>query len=393
MRKSWLPKGGENLFQGIKRKTAEARVRGINIIDLSIGVPAGAAFIEARQVAADAILSSEEALHAYQDNSCAVVDFARRFVQAHLPGILMDSEKAAFLAIPGIKPMLGLVPLACGGIRNNLVVATMTNPGYPVPATQCDYLRIANYSLPLNPGNSFRFNVWDIAKSTKLLMLNYPHNPSGQIVTEDWWQRICEYCEWNEIRLVNDCAYQVLSHDPESSTLAETAVDYPELSWMELFSVSKEIGNGTGWRVGAAVGSPDFVYDLATIKGNTDSGLVAPMAAGALYALENCQKAIDDQRKAYSERLNLLSGIFKDCGIRLALEPKAGFFVLCEAPTKAFGMEVKNAAAFNDLMIEEAGIVGVPFDPYIRYSVTRPVEEKAHEIEAAFRKAKISYWH
>ena len=60
------------------------------------------------------------------------------------------------------------------------------------------------------------------------------------------------------------------------------ANDYPALSWSEAFTAAKLIGNGTGWHVGAMVGSPDFIADIKEIKGKTDTGFVPPMAVGAL---------------------------------------------------------------------------------------------------------------
>ena len=61
----------------------------------------------------------------------------------------------------------------------------MTSPGYPIPADWCAYHPlVTHYALPLNPGNAFRFATDEIAPGTDLIMLNYPHNPSGQVATE-----------------------------------------------------------------------------------------------------------------------------------------------------------------------------------------------------------------
>ena len=64
-------------------------------------------------------------------------------------------------------------------------------------------------------------------------MLNYPHNPSGQVATRDWLRQLCEVCSARNIRLFNDAAYYVLSYGPESATLSDIAPDYPDLSWAE----------------------------------------------------------------------------------------------------------------------------------------------------------------
>jgi len=393
---SRLPEGGTNLFQSIKEKRRLAEEKGIRILNMSIGQPSGPALISAREAAAQAVLSEDERAHEYQDNdSLYVSDFARRFVQYHSRWWLRDcgmEGRIEFLPIPGIKPMLGLVPLACGSQNNDIIVGTTTDPGYPTPADLCDYLNVKNYALNLNPDNRFRFGTTNIQKGTDLLMVNYPHNPSGQIATKEWWERICSYCEKNRIRIFDDAAYAGLSHSKDHYTLADVAVNYPDLSWLEAYSASKLIGNGTGWRIGAMAGSPDFIGDLATIKGNTDSGFVAPMAAGVIHAVENDKKGIEAHRQIYQERISLLIGILSPLGMKLAVDPGAGFFTLWMAPKTAFGEAIQNAEHFNNLMIEETGVVGVPFGKhYIRYAVTNDIKAMKEEIATAFKKANISY--
>ena len=391
MRKSLLPAGGVNLFQGIKTKCREAEASGQKLYRLSIGQPAGPALLSARKAAAEAVMSDLESMHEYQDNgSPGIPDFARRFIQAHFDFNLAGKD-VDYLPIPGNKPMLGLAELACGAARQQYIIGTMDKPGYPTPTDWAKYLHLKQYTLPLNPENKFRFQPADIKKGTRLLSVNYPHNPSGQIATREWWTSICAHCAKNDIRLFNDNPYYVLSHIKESCALTEVAADFRELSWAEAFSASKVISNGTGWRIGAMVGSPDFIGDIATIKGNTDSGFVAPMAIGVLNAIENDKVNVAACRELYKRRIKILIDILVGHGMRLAIEPGAGFFTLWKRPDKAFGEAIKDAEHFNYLMIERTGVVGVHFDPYMRYSVTGNIEAMANVIEDAFAKAKIGY--
>ncbi|MCH7828848.1 aminotransferase class I/II-fold pyridoxal phosphate-dependent enzyme [Patescibacteria group bacterium] len=389
-RRSWLPEGKQNLFQAVKAKRAEAEARGIKVLNLAIGQPTGPAFLVARMVAAQAVMSKEESMHEYQDNgSPGVPDFARKFVQLHVKRDL-GGEDVTFLPIPGIKPMLGLIPLACGAAGRDINVGTMTRPGYPTPADWCSYLGVETTQLLLTPENEFRFASEDI--TAELLMLNYPHNPSGQVATREWWQEICASCQKNGIRIFNDAAYAMLAHTKEACTLSEVAPDYPDLSWAEAFSASKAIGNGTGWRVGAIAGSPDFVKDIATIKGNTDSGFVAPMAAGALAALQDGMASVVSVRETYARRISLLISALKAQGMELAVQPGAGFFTLWKVPKIAFGEPVLDAEQFNFHMIEETGVTGVHFNPdYIRYAVCGDVEAMLPDIVRGFQKAAVSY--
>jgi LL-diaminopimelate aminotransferase len=392
MRRSRLGPGGENVLQTIRAKRAAAQARGMTLLDLSIGEPKGPALLSARQAAAAAVMSDEEAMHTYQYNaSPGVPHFAPRFIQAHVRRPLPRDE-VDYLPIPGIKPMLGLVPLACGCTAQRITVATMTSPGYPIPADWCGYHPLVDhYALPLHPANAFRFALDDIAPGTDLIMMNYPHNPSGQVASREWLGRLCAFCSTHHIRLFNDAAYVVLSYSPDSVILSEVAPEYSELSWAEAFTAAKLIGNGTGWHVGAMVGSPDFIGDLNVVKGKTDTGFVAPMAAGVVATFEHDQEGIARYREMYRARLSRLIALLTCHGMRLALEPAAGFFTLWMIPTRAFGTTVESAEHFNAMMIEETGVVGVHFPGYVRYAVCADIDAMATALDMAFKKAQVAY--
>ena len=392
MRGSRLPIGGSNVLQAVRAKRREAEEAGVKLLDLSIGEPKGPALLSAREAASRAVMSEDEAMHSYQYNdSPGVPGFARKFIQAHVPRSLEDGD-VDYLTIPGIKPVLGMLPLACGCADQEITVATTTDPGYPIPADWCAYHpRSDHYALSLNPENGFRFPTRSILNGTNLVMMNYPHNPSGQIAQEDWLREVCQYCSDRDIRLFNDAAYIILSHGPESATLSQVALDFPDLSWAEAFTAAKLIGNGTGWHVGAMVGSPDFIGDIKEVKGKTDTGFVAPMAAGVAAAFESDQQGISRYCDMYRSRLKALIEIMTGQGMRLAIEPSAGFFTLWLTPTLAFGQPVESSQDFNFRMITETGLVGVHFSPYLRYAVCADIDSMAPEITEAFRKAAVSY--
>lgn len=407
MRGSRLPAGGTNLFQGIKAISAEAEAQGVSLFKLSIGQPAGPALLSARKAIADAVMWPDEFMFEYQDNDSPGVDkyflkkhsvklnFAESFVAGHLRTHL--SGDVAYLATTGIKPMMGPIIEACGASLK--IVATTTNPGYPTPKDQALLKGKIVFEPKINPQNQFLFDPSSLAldglsAQVGLLMVNYPHNPSGAIVRKERWHSLCAFCSDHDIRMVNDAAYYATAYGEDNCSLAEVAVTFPALSWMELYSVSKLIGNGTDLRVGAAVGTPDFIGDLAKIKGNTDSGFFAPAAIGALEALMYDKESIRKVADLYHRRAEVLCRLLKKAGMCLALEPRAGFFTLWLAPKYAFGREMKDAKDFNNTMIKETGIVGVHFPPYIRYAVAHDdVEspEAVSKIEQAFAKAQVSY--
>lgn len=422
MRKSLLLEAGENMFQRAKKKRAVAEAAGINVINLSVGDPAGPAPLEACQAAAEAVMSRLQAMHGYQDNGCnPMPDWAQRFVQAHVRTKLSGScgEAADYLPIPGIKPTLSTVIRSCGAWLGEsrpakteyVKIATMTKPGYMTPATQCKMAKnVYHMHLPMNREKGFLFSPDDIDNTAKsefnnvfgegdLIMLNLPLNPAGIVGTEEWLLVLCGYCQHRGIRLFNDGAYSKLMYDGRARTLTDVAVQFPGLEWAEAFSASKagKPGEGgmTGWRIGAVVGSKTFVGDIRRINGEDNSGFNAALAIGALHYLENCQDQIEELGKLYQGKLELLMNILTERGMRLAVKPEAGFFALFDCPKRAFGQDIADAEQFNELMTNRTGVNGIAFTEggnWMRYAVcAADVNAFADDIRAGFEKAKVAY--
>jgi LL-diaminopimelate aminotransferase len=395
-----LPNALENRFQRIKKTKTAAIANGVNIIDLGVGQPQCEPFLIARKAAAEAVMRSDAAMHDYQDNGeSGIPGFSKRFVQQHVSTDLATCDDLAYLPIPGIKSMLGLILLAChsyaGKDRANgpLEVMLTTNPGYDTPEVWAEsYLGLKVWTPELNAKNKFLVELGELDNLSRgdLLMFNYPHNPSGAVASRAWWEMVCSYCEENEIRIFNDAAYAILPHTGEHCTLTDVAVDHPDLSFIEAFSSSKA-GNFTGWRVGAMVGSADFIGDLIRIKGNSDSGFAAFSAAGVIAAFEQGRGDIDALQREYCHRIGVLSSILSAGNMERAVNPGGGFFTLWKAPQSAFGQKVEDAEAFNKLMIENTGLLGVPFGRYIRYAVCGDINPVAERIAHAIGQAEIVY--
>jgi aspartate/methionine/tyrosine aminotransferase len=405
--KSLLPFGGGNLFQILKGWRTNAEAEGIDTFSCAIGQPSGAAFKIARRIAAKAIMSDDESMHEYQDNgSPGCPNFAEHFCNCHVDiDVFAEKEagKIATLPIPGIKPMLGPVIASCGGMYKKIgqkftKVMTMTNPGYGTPAFMARALRgVKHFHAPMDPKFGFLFTIESLHELDfgygDIIMLNFPHNPTGIVATKDWLNDLCDYCEQQGIRIFNDGAYAALVHDNSDkvTTLTDVAINYPNLSWAEAFSASKSIGNGTGWRIGAINGSPDCVGDIAKIKGEWDSGFTAPQACGVVHTFLHHRDLITANQQMYQQRMDSVIDIATKAGFRLAVEPKAGFFVLFDAPNAVFGERVTGAEQVNKKILLNTGLIGVHFDPYYRLAVCGPVENNLERIADNLNAAKPEY--
>jgi aspartate/methionine/tyrosine aminotransferase len=245
-----------------------------------------------------------------------------------------------------------------------------------------------------------------------LVFVIRPGNPASVAATAGEWEALIRFCLERGSRLVNDGAYAGLA-DAKHVPLAAVAKDYPELEWLELYSVSKSFSD-PGARLGAMVGSKDFVGDYITIKGNTDSGPVpALMAAyGRFFEdLPAARRVLADLHGLYRRRLDYLIPSLLKAGLRQACPTDAGFFTLWKVPRLVLGLDVRKEAsrqgltpheAFNRLVISENGIVGVHFagfdpdgkaEPLIRYAVCADVLDPAFQsrFEAQLARLRPEY--
>ena len=401
-----IPAAGINLFQFIYVLLAEYERRsGLPALNLSLGNPDGIPPEEIRRLQAQFSLDPGYDYHTYAEDK-DLLDFCDGMVELH--GRIRFKEHAHLRAAPiaGIKTATALIPLACGlhlpdKRRRGRFVMASNLPAYDVSGTWTDsYLGARRVVWPLYSEKNMRLCLAHLqtalrqakVKRPDLIFVIRPGNPASVGATASEWQALIDFCLKNKTRLVNDAAYAGLS-DETHVPLAAVAVDAPDLEWLELYSVSKSFSD-PGARLGALVGSKDFVEDYTTIKGNTDSG-PAPMlmaAYGRYFAdRKAARRSLGSLYRLYRSRLDYVISSFKKAGLRQACPTNAGFFTLWKVPRKVLGQDLAALArrqglgiheAYNRLVISETGIVGVHFqgfgpggepEPLVRYAVCADV--------------------
>ncbi len=422
-----IPASGINLFQliYILRNEYEAKT-GKKALNLSLGNPDG--------VPPDAILKLQAkyaadptyCYHTYAEDS-NLQHFADGMVELHGHITPSDHSHLGIIPIPGIKTAGALMPLACGlhlpdSNRRDAFRVVSNLPAYDVIGTWSEsYLGCERVVWPLVSEDDMRLSVRRLraslsAKNIDTVDLVYvirPGNPAAVGASEAEWRELIEWCIEHDARLVNDAAYAGLCETGSHVSLATVACQYKELDWIEMYSVSKSFSD-PGARLGAIVGSKDFVADFSLIKGNTESGPVPSVMAayGEFFEDRSVAKAeLDALRDLYRKRLDYVIGALKSIGLRQACDTSAGFFTLWKVPTKVFGVVLSEDSrtkdtpaheAFNRLVIEETGIVGVHFEgpgadgkgePLIRYAVCDDVlaAEFQERFEAGLARMKPEY--
>jgi aspartate/methionine/tyrosine aminotransferase len=391
-----IPASGINLFQLIYILIREYEEKsGKKALNLSLGNPDGIPPERVRALQAKFAADPGFDYHTYaEDNN--LHEFAEGMVELHGGIRVADHAHLAALPIPGIKTAGALVPLACGmhlpdrGRRDSFKIASNL-PAYDVIGTWSEsYLGTERVVWPLATEDDMRLNLdrlqaaleaRDLAR-VDLVYVIRPGNPAAVGATEEEWNRLMDWCVSKGARLVNDGAYAGLCEPEGHVPLAFAAKDRTDVEWLEMYSVSKSFSD-PGARLGALVGSKDFVDDFKLIKGNTESGPVPYVMAAYGEFFKNraaAREELDALRTLYRKRLDYVIGRLKEAGLRQACETSAGFFTLWQVPKRAFGKTIEDPAheAFNRLVIEETGIVGVHFrgpgadgggEPLIRYAV------------------------
>ncbi|MDD5656451.1 MAG: pyridoxal phosphate-dependent aminotransferase [Elusimicrobia bacterium] len=398
-----IPAAGINLFQSIYGLLDDYERRsGRRALNLSLGNPDGVPPRAILRLQAACAADPAYDLHTYAEDK-NLEGFCEGMVALHGRIRYRDFPHLDAAPIAGIKTATAVLPLACGlhlKPREEFRLASNL-PAYDVAGTWTGpYLGARRIVWPLFSSEGMRPRVPHLELALRrarvrrpdLVFVIRPGNPASVAAAAEEWRELIEFCLERGCRLVNDAAYAGLA-GPEHVPLALVAKDYPQLEWAELYSVSKSFSD-PGARLGAMVGHRDFIADYVTIKGNTDSGPVpALMAAYGRFfkAGRAAPRALSALRALYRRRLDYLIAALRRAGLRQAAPTDAGFFTLWRVPRRSFGLDLARRArelglgvpeAFNRLVIERAGIVGVHFqgraedgapEPLVRYAVCADV--------------------
>ena len=412
-----IPASGINLFQFIYILVSEYRKRtGQEPLDLSLGNPDGVPPAALRALKPKYSADPGHIYHTYAEDK-DLNGFAAGMVGLHGGIDVAGFPRLRALPIAGIKTTSAMVPLACGLHLPDKVFprafrVASNLPAYDVVgAWSGSYLGAERTVWPLISTDNMRLKVSrlkealkrDAADRADLVFVIRPGNPAAVGTNAAEWKELIAFCLEKGMRLVNDGAYAGLAGDGSHVPLAQVAKDYPDLEWMEMYSVSKSF-NDPGARLGALVGSKDFVEDFILVKGNTDSG-PAPgiMAAYGDFLSDRpaAKKALEDIRGLYEKRLTCLIPKLKAAGLKPACSTEAGFFTLWKVPQAVLGngLPAENRhEAFNRAVIAATGIVGVHFsgftedgrhEPLVRYAVCADVLDQKFQTRLGEGLAKL----
>jgi LL-diaminopimelate aminotransferase len=370
-------------FEKIKRakRAAMAAHPDAEIIDLGVGEPDEMAFPEVvEKLCAEARRPENRG---YADNGDAVLKEAAARYMDRVCGVKGINPETEVMHSIGSKAALSILPAA---LINPGDYVLMTVPGYPVFGTHAKYLGGRVHNLSLTEENRFLPDLdsvpAEVLKHAKVLVLNYPNNPTGASATPEFFAQAVQFAKQHRLVVIHDAAYAALVF--EGQPLSFLATPGAKEVGLELHSASKSF-NMTGWRCGFVAGNELLVRAYGDVKDNTDSGQFLAIQHAAAHGLDHPE--ITQQITAkYSRRMSALVAVLAAAGFQ-ARKPKGSFFLYVKAPKAAVKKDggriaFQSAEEISQWLITEKLISTVPWDDagaYLRLSVTFAAKSPADE--------------
>ena len=210
-----------------------------------------------------------------------------------------------------------------------------------------------------------------------MMIINYPHMPTGTVASLDNLRRIVEFCRTNRILLLNDNPYGFIRNEHPISLLQ---VEGAKEVAMELNSLSKS-HNMAGWRVGMLAADADRIAEIMRFKSNMDSGMFLPLQLAAATALSLGDEWYEEQNAEYRARERIGEAIFDALGLKYA-PGQAGLFLWGELPEGENCYECCDRLLYDKgIFLTPGGIFGSAGERYMRLSLCAPQSVLAEVLE------------
>lgn len=359
---------GEYYFSRKLREIEGLNKEGKNIINLGIGSPDLPPHPDVLKVLQEE--SGKSHVHAYQSyRGSPILRKSIRDWYLNWYSVNLDFDTEV-LPLMGSKE--GIMHIAMTYLNPGDEVL-VPNPGYPTyrAASKLAGATIVEYSLKKENHwfpNFEVLNSMDVSK-VKILWANYPHMPTGQLPTEEFFKELVAWGKEKNILIVHDNPYSfILNEKPMSLLSVPGALD----SCLELNSLSKSL-NMAGWRLGMLLGSGKRINEILGFKSNMDSGMFLPVQLAGAKALQlplTWYQSLNDHYKSRRQKaFELLNTLETDFDSN-----QAGMFVWAKIPEvykDSYEMS-DDILANSQVFISPGGIFGTEGNNYIRVSLCNP---------------------
>ena len=375
------------VFAEVNAMKARGRAAGQDVIDLGMGNPdlPTAPHIVAKLAEA----AANPRAHGYSASRgipglrrAQAAYYARRF------GVELDPESEIIVTL-GSKE--GLANLA-QAITSPGDIVLVPNPSYPIHPYGFIIAGGSVRHIPVPGSTSLDEFMPALERAVRhtvpkpiALVLNYPSNPTAQVVDLDFYAAVVDFCKRQGIWILSDLAYAEIYFDgvpPPSVLQVPGARDIA----VEFTSMSKTYSMA-GWRIGFAAGNKTLIHSLTRIKSYLDYGAFTPIQVAASAALNGPQECVEEIRATYKSRRDCLVESFGRAGWNIPPPPATMFaWAPVPEPFKQLG-----SVEFAKLLIEKAGVAvspGLGFGEYGEGFIRIALVENEHRIRQAARNLK-----
>jgi LL-diaminopimelate aminotransferase len=339
-------------FDEIRKKAADLRSKGVDVIDLGVGDPARPSPESVRKGCRDGLETYAAAGYPPYRGTDVFLRAAAAWMKRTL-GVAVDPEREIIGTI-GSKEAIVHLPL---GVLNTGDYALIPSPGYPPYTTGTLFAGATPITYPLDEKNGFLPDLDRLTKilanpppggRVRLMWTCYPNAPTGRVADLEFYERLLAILRRHDVILVSDEAYADFVYEGEQVSPLQVSTE----GVIAFYSLSKR-SNMTSYRVGWAAGDRRLVGILLRVKTNMDSGTPQFVQAAAAAALED-EAATSGMRAEYRTLRDRLVDAFGSAGCERCV-PQGAIYVWQRAPGGMSSAEFAGA-----LLKPEIGVVGVP---------------------------------
>ena len=372
------------VFEQVNRMKARARAAGEDIIDLGMGnpdMPTPAHIV-------DKLVEAARNPRAHRYSTSRGIPGLRRALAGYYGrrfGVDLDPETEV-IATLGSKEGLANLAMAITTPGDTIVVP---NPSYPIHPYGFIIAGATVRDVQIGPGIDFMGGleraVSHLAPPPVAIVVNFPANPTAMTVDLDFYGELVEFARAKGLYILSDVAYAEIYFDdkpPPSILQIPGAKDVA----VEFTSMSKTYAM-PGWRIGFAVGNRRLIHALTRIKSYLDYGAFTPIQVAAAAALNGPQDCVEDMRRIYRSRRDVLIRGLNQAGWDVP-SPTASMFAWAPIP-KPF--QHLGSLEFAKLLLTEAKVAvspGMGFGQYGDGHVRIALVENEQRIRQACKNIK-----
>jgi len=373
------------VIEEVNRLKAQARAKGEDIIDFSMGnpdMPTPTHIVDKLiEAARDPRSNRYSASRGIKGLRKAYVGYyKRRF------GVSLDPDSEV---ISNLGSKEGFANLA-QAITAPGDVVLVPNPAYPIHAFGFILAGAAIRHVPAMTPEQYLSNIGRAVRhsvpSPIAMVVNYPSNPTAQVVDLDFYKEVVAFAKKHEIWVLSDLAYADIYFDPANPPPSILQVEGAKDIAVEFQSLSKTYAM-PGWRMGFAAGNAKLIGALARIKSYLDYGAYTPIQVAAAAALNGPQACADEIRATYKARRDVLVESMARAGWRIP-SPPASMFAWAPIPE---AWRAHGSMEFAKQLLVHAKVAVLPgtgFGEYGEGYVRVALVENEHRIRQAARNVK-----